>query len=68
MVYRRLDAAIGNPKNPGCFWVLPKWKKATDGFFHGQLTKQTSHLTGPLVVGQPDLLFATGNDAMPSRE
>ena len=31
------DAAIGNPENPRRFRVLPKWKKAMDGFFHGQL-------------------------------
>ena len=31
------DAAIGNPENPQRFRVLPKWKKAMDGFFHGQL-------------------------------
>ena len=30
------DAAIGNPENPWCFRVLPKWKKAMDGFFYGQ--------------------------------
>jgi len=32
------DAAIGNPENPRRFRVLPKWKKAMDGFFHGQLS------------------------------
>ena len=68
MVCRRLDAAIGNPKTPGRFWVLPRWKKATDGFFHGQLARQTSHLTGPLLVGKPDLHFAIVNDAMPTGE
>ncbi len=31
------DAATGNPENPRSFRVLPKWKKAMDGFFHGQL-------------------------------
>ena len=30
------DAAIGNPENPRRFWALPKWKKTTEGFFHGQ--------------------------------
>ena len=34
---RRLDAAIGNPKNPLAFLGLPKWKKSMDGFFHEQL-------------------------------
>ena len=33
------DAAIGNPENPRRFRGLPKWKKAMDGFFHGQLAR-----------------------------
>ena len=35
------DAAIGNPENPRRFRVLPKWKKAMGGFFHGQLGRET---------------------------
>ncbi len=31
------DAAIGDPQKPRLFGVSPKWKKAMDGFFHGQL-------------------------------
>ena len=34
---------LGKPKNPRCFWVLPKWKKATDDFFHEQM-EQFCHL------------------------
>ena len=35
------DAAIGNPENPRRFRGLPKWKKAKEGFFLGQLGQQT---------------------------
>jgi hypothetical protein len=31
------DAAIGDPQKPRLFGVSPKWNKAMDGFFHGQL-------------------------------
>ena len=31
------DAAIGDPQKPRLFGVSPKWKKAMNGFFHGQL-------------------------------
>jgi hypothetical protein len=27
---------MGDPRKPRLFGVSPKWKKAMDGFFHGQ--------------------------------
>jgi hypothetical protein len=30
------EAANGDPKKPRLFWASPKWKKAMEGFFHGQ--------------------------------
>ena len=39
---RPQDAAIGNIENPRRFRGLPKWKKATEGFFHGQLGQGNS--------------------------
>ena len=30
------EAGIGTPENPQRFWVLSKWNKAMDGFFHQQ--------------------------------
>ena len=40
------EAAIRNPENPRRFRVLPKWKKATEGFFHGQLALRWLQLQG----------------------
>ena len=37
------NAAIGDPQKPRLFGVSPKWKKAMDGFFHGQLARKTGH-------------------------
>jgi hypothetical protein len=31
------DAATGDPQKPRLFGASPEWKKAMDGFFHGQL-------------------------------
>jgi hypothetical protein len=48
------DAAIGDPQKPRLFGVSLKWKKAMDGFFHGQLEKsgrQCSELHGSWVGG-----------------
>ena len=39
------DAATGNPENPRRFPGLPKWKKATEGFFHGQLAEHIAPAT-----------------------
>jgi hypothetical protein len=30
------EVAVGDPKKPWLFWVSHKWKKAMEGFFHGQ--------------------------------
>ena len=51
-VCRRKDAANGNPENPRRFRVLPKWKKAMEGFFHGQVA-YTARVSSGLAPGYP---------------
>ena len=56
------DAAIGNPENPRRFRGLPEWKKAMDGFFHGQLALSSQQqvilcvATNPKRIGRPTAL------------
>ena len=52
------EAAIGNPGNPRRFRVLPEWKKAMDGFFHGQLDQAEVFGGGLQAGGELLHLFA----------
>lgn len=50
------DVAIDNPENQWRFQVLSKWNTATDGFFHGQLSRLGDWLVSTQGTVGPEVL------------